>query len=70
MIRTLTLSAALLTPSFALAHNDGHREMSILAELGHMLSDPLHLGLIAAVVVAGTAIGNGLASSKSKRLQD
>jgi len=69
MIRTLTLSAALLTPTFALAHNDGHREMSILAELGHMLSDPIHLILVAAVIVVGAVIWKGVATSKSIQSQ-
>lgn len=70
MIRTLTLSATLLAPTYAVAHNDGHAEMSITTELAHMLSDPLHLGLIAAVIVAGAVIWKSLATAKSKQTQD
>jgi|GEM_PF-2746395 len=53
MIRTLTIAAAVLAPTSAFAHNDGHVQMSLISELSHMLSDPPHLGLIA--VVAGVA---------------
>ena len=53
MIRTLTIAAAVMAPASAFAHTDGHVEMSLVSELGHMLSDPLHLGLIA--IVAGVA---------------
>ncbi|HEY9081159.1 hypothetical protein [Magnetovibrio sp.] len=52
MIRTLTITIATLAPTAAFAHTDGHAEMALTAELAHMLSDPLHVALIAAVAGA------------------
>lgn len=51
MIRKLAFAAA-LAPAPALAHSEGHEEMSLAAELAHMLSDPLHLVLVAGAVGA------------------
>lgn len=70
MIRTLTISTAFLAPTYAFAHNDGHAAMPLTAELAHMLSDPLHLGLIAAIAVAGAVIWKGVTTSKSEQTQD
>jgi hydrogenase/urease accessory protein HupE len=60
MLRTLTLAAALFAPASAFAHNDGHTEMSLVSEFGHMISDPAHLGLLVAVTFIGIAIWKGL----------
>ncbi|MCR4377896.1 MAG: hypothetical protein NUV50_07360 [Rhodospirillales bacterium] len=60
MLRTLALATALLVPASAFAHNEGHVEMSMTTELGHMFSDPVHLGLIIAVLLTGIVIWKGL----------
>ena len=54
MFRNLTFIAASIFPASAFAHSNGHTTMSLLGELEHMFSDPLHLALIAASV---TSIG-------------
>jgi len=48
-----------LTSVFAsgasLAHSGEHSVTSIMAALAHMLTEPFHLGMIAAAVIAGIA---------------
>lgn len=66
MLRTLTLAAALFAPASAFAHNDGHAEMSLVSEFGHMISDPVHLGLIATIAFIGIAIWKGLSSTPAQ----
>lgn len=69
MLRTLALATALLVPASAFAHNEGHAEMPMASELGHMISDPVHLGLIIAVLLAGIVIWKGLNASAKHEVE-
>jgi len=69
MLRTLALATALLVPASAFAHNDGHAEMSMTTELDHMFSDPVHLGLIIAVLLTGIVIWKGLSAPAKKEAE-
>lgn len=69
MLRTLTLATALLIPASAFAHNEGHAEMSMASELGHMISDPVHLGLIIAVLLSGVVMWKGLSATTKREVE-
>lgn len=53
MLRKTVLTTAMLFPTSAFAHSQGHEVMSLGAEVTHMLGDPLHLTLLGAFVTAG-----------------
>lgn len=52
-ITGLVALTSLLASGASLAHSGEHAVSSITAALVHMVSEPFHLGMIAAAVIAG-----------------
>lgn len=70
MIHKLTIAAIALSPASALAHTSGHGEMSLMSELSHMLSEPMHIALIGAVVAAAALIKVSLGAKTASKCED